>query len=535
MTHQIIALKFRPSAFDQLIGQEHIRTTLKRAIETGRIHHAFLFTGARGVGKTSTARILAKALNCQNGPTASPCDTCKSCQEITQGSSLDVREIDGASNTGVDDVRQLREDARYLPNSGRYRIYIIDEVHMLSNNAFNALLKTLEEPPAHVIFIFATTEPHKIPDTILSRTQRYDFRLISHKKIVEHLKSICDKEKVAIDDAALHLISQEGAGSMRDAQTILEQVIANAEGTIRVESVTQSLGLPDRQLLLDCLKAITEGNGQSLLHIVKSLYDHGHDLKHFCQDLLQQLRHLEVIKTVPNQAASLLDIPDDEVAFLQEIAAPLTPFEIHRLFNLLAQDYYAISHSPIPKVALEMALLRTIATPPLEDIATLIEELRSGHPQPGSSAHGTTATVAMKTPASRPTPTTPTPAKPANWDGVLAQVQSQKPRLASFLKEVKVLQCNAQKIELGVPNNPFFVSQMSEEADRQILLQAAKLIFGQQPELKVNIIDDLKAPALEEDTKRKESDRLAEELKQSPLMRNLQKTLGAEIEEVKKI
>ncbi|MEJ2068394.1 MAG: DNA polymerase III subunit gamma/tau, partial [Deltaproteobacteria bacterium] len=249
MSYLVIARKYRPKTFDEVVGQGHVSRTLKNAIKIGRIAHAYLFSGPRGVGKTTVARIMAKALNCENGPTPDPCNKCKMCTGINEGSVTDVYEIDGASNTGVDDIRELRDNVRYLPASGRYNIYIIDEVHMLSINAFNALLKILEEPPAHVIFIFATTEPHKIPVTILSRVQRFDFRRLSLAEITGSLSQIAKEEGIKITDGALIIISREAEGSMRDAQSLMDQVVGFAGKEVTEADVREVLGLTDRELL----------------------------------------------------------------------------------------------------------------------------------------------------------------------------------------------------------------------------------------------------------------------------------------------
>src|SRR3989338_6752580 len=260
MTYQVLARKYRPQTFSEVIGQEHITSTLQNSLTSKRIHHAYLFTGARGIGKTTVARLLAKALNCEVSSAIEPCNQCRSCQDITSGSSLDVQEIDGASNTGVDDVREIRDRVQYLPSSGKYKIYIIDEVHMLSTNAFNALLKTLEEPPAHVVFVFATTEVHKIPQTILSRCQRFDFRRIALKQIADHLNKICGEENYTADAAALWLIARQGDGSMRDSLSLLDHVISFTNGKLTEAEVSQVLGLTERSLVYEIFQNILNRN-----------------------------------------------------------------------------------------------------------------------------------------------------------------------------------------------------------------------------------------------------------------------------------
>src|SRR5215471_2205402 len=257
MSYLVLARKYRPQTFDEIVGQEHVTQTLTNAIATGRLHHAFLFTGARGVGKTTAARILAKCLSCKNAPTATPCNVCDACREITTGSSVDVQEIDAASNNSVDNVRELREAIRYAPVRGKKKVYILDEVHMLSGSAWNALLKTLEEPPPHALFVFATTDPHKLPATILSRVQRYDFKLVPARRVVEHVGAILDAEKIAHEKGALLLVARESGGSIRDSLSLLDQVIASSGGEPITEArAAEILGVADRALLASLGRAV---------------------------------------------------------------------------------------------------------------------------------------------------------------------------------------------------------------------------------------------------------------------------------------
>jgi DNA polymerase-3 subunit gamma/tau len=292
MSYLVLARKWRPQTFAQIIGQPHVSQTLQNAIQARRVAHAYLFTGARGVGKTSVARILAKALNCEHGLSAQPCNDCSNCREITQGNAVDVQEIDGASNTGVDNIRELRETIRYRPAKSRHKIYIIDEVHMLSTAAFNALLKTLEEPPEHIVFIFATTEPHKIPATILSRCQRFDFRRIATSQIVAHLETIAREERLQLPEPVLYSIAREAEGSMRDAQSLLEQVLAfSVDGRVDTE-VLDLLGVIDRHSVQRVGRAILQGEAGTCLEVVADLYRRGIDIKRFCQQLCEHFRNL---------------------------------------------------------------------------------------------------------------------------------------------------------------------------------------------------------------------------------------------------
>src|SRR3569832_927710 len=322
MTYLVLARKYRPPRFTEQVGQEHVARTLTIAIAQNRVHHAFLFTGARGVGKTSAARSLAKALSCVNGPTAEPCGVCESCVEIAAGNSVDVVEIDGASNTGVDDVRTLREGVRYLPAKGRLKIYIIDEVHMLSTSAFNALLKTLEEPPAHVVFIFATTEAHKIPTTILSRTQRYDFKLIPTAQLVAHLEGILKAEAIPFQPDGLRLLARQAAGSVRDGLSLLDQVIAYVgEARISREIVSEVLGVADRSLLVDVARAVIGRDVATTLRALAAAVERGIDLGQLARAYLSLLRDIEVVARVGGaDLADLIDVTAEELEVLRALA-----------------------------------------------------------------------------------------------------------------------------------------------------------------------------------------------------------------------
>ena len=391
MSYLVLARKYRPQRFSELVGQEHVARTLTNAIAQNRVHHAFLFTGARGVGKTSAARILAKALSCVKGPTAEPCGVCESCLEIAAGNSVDVVEIDGASNTGVDDVRTLREGARYLPAKGRLKIYIIDEVHMLSTSAFNALLKTLEEPPAHVVFIFATTEAHKIPTTILSRTQRYDFKLIPTAQLVAHLESILKAEAIPFEPDGLRLLARQAAGSVRDGLSLLDQVIAYVgEATISRDVVSEVLGVADRSLLVDLARHILDRDVAATLRLLAAAVERGLDLGQLARAFLSLLRDIEVVARVGGvELADLIDATAEELEVLRGLVGAATGTatrspgagaaadRVPVLFDRWARAVEEAGKASQPRLILEMAAVDLCQAEPLEPLGDLLERLEA--------------------------------------------------------------------------------------------------------------------------------------------------------------
>ena len=336
MSYTVLARKYRPQTFADLAGQDHVTRTLANAIRSGRVAHAFLFTGVRGVGKTTSARLLAKALNCANGPTPEPCNACDACREITIGNDLDVLEMDGASNNSVDDVRKLQESIPYRPARDRFKIIIVDEVHMLSTGAFNAFLKTLEEPPPHVKFIFATTESHKVPVTIRSRCQRYDFRLIPQSVVAKRVREILAAEALTADDAAVQLVAREAAGSMRDALTLLDQIVAFGGEDLRGEEVARMLGLADRKLVHELCAAVLAGDSGRILRGVDQLASHGIDLLHFARQLLELARDLVVLRVEGDaEGEGLVDMVEEERAEAVALAQQEEPLELQRVFAIL--------------------------------------------------------------------------------------------------------------------------------------------------------------------------------------------------------
>lgn len=360
MDYQVSARKFRPSTFDQLIGQPHVVQTLRNAILRKHVAHAYLFSGMRGVGKTTVARILAKALNCKNGPTPEPCEQCESCEEITRGNSVDVIEIDGASNTGVDDVRELRENVKFSPFRGSYRIYIIDEVHMLSNSAFNALLKTLEEPPPHAVFVFATTEVHKIPATITSRCQHFNFRRIPRQEIVARLQAVVDSMNVTIGKQSVGAIARASEGSMRDALSLLDQAVAFGGTEVKDQDVEDMLGTVPDVLVRRLVDTVVKQDAAAAVALIGEVVDHGYDLRAYCSAVVERMRSLMIGAVVPNveQAQGLMDLPGEEVKQLLAEAGSFSIEQLQDLFNLFAQAEDRLRSTGYPRFVFEVAAVR---------------------------------------------------------------------------------------------------------------------------------------------------------------------------------
>jgi DNA polymerase-3 subunit gamma/tau len=440
MSYLVLARKWRPMRFEDLVGQDHVSRTLGNAIDSGRVAHAFLFTGVRGVGKTTSARILAKALNCLGdpdttppgkdlGPTVTPCLKCAACLEIAQGTDVDVREIDGASYTGVDDVRKLQDSLPYRPARDRFKIVIVDEVHMLSTNAWNAFLKTLEEPPPHVKFIFATTEVHKVPITILSRVQRFDFKLIPTQVIAGRLRYVLEQEKIESDEAALGVIAREAAGSMRDAMSLLDQVIAWGGAKLTGEDVARVLGVASRKVLHDIAGALVSGDAAAALSVVAELANQGYDTAHVARDLLGLLRDVVVAK-VCKEPASLLDLADEEVRDVQQLAEATHADDLIRLHQGFSQGFDDVVRSGQPRAALEMLLVRLARRPALLPVDELVRRLaaleqRLGAPRPAQPAHA--SQPPSRAPAQQPRPAAP-PQPEYQAPDLTARAPERRPR-----------------------------------------------------------------------------------------------------------
>ncbi len=520
MSYLVLARKWRPQRFEEVVGQQHITKTLQNAISQKRVAHAFLFTGARGVGKTSTARILAKALNCEKGPQITPCDRCANCQEITHGTSMDVIEIDGASNRGIDEIRELRENVRYTPAKSRYKIYIIDEVHMLTKEAFNALLKTLEEPPPHIIFVFATTEPHKVPATILSRCQRYDFKRIPFREVAGSLKRIVEEEKIQISPRGLLSIARESEGSLRDAQSLLDQVIAYAGKTIRDEDIAEVLGLIDQKILSDTIEALARRDVERCLEVVEHVYHFGYDLQHFCRELLQYLRNLILIK-VSQHPEGLMELPKEELELFREQAGKFEFDQLNYLFSLLLKGEQEIAQSIFPRTMLEITFIRMATLRPVLPIDEMLKKLealenkepvRERREEKPSSASGRDIDLEGIGRAKEQEEAPPKRQEKINeekafeekerltkeeefsgipartwgetWKGLVDFTRAKNPILGSFLALGNLARLTEEKIEIGFERDSFHYERMLEKENRSQL----ELICQEYLQRKIKVI-----------------------------------------------
>jgi DNA polymerase-3 subunit gamma/tau len=503
MSYLVLARKYRPQTFNQVIEQNHITRTLSNAISSDRVAHAVLFSGPRGTGKTTVARILAKAMNCKEGPIPVPCNQCRSCGEITFGNAVDVFEIDGASNNSVDQVRELRENIKYMPAHSLYKIYIIDEVHMLSIPAFNALLKTLEEPPPHVMFIFATTEPHKIPITILSRCQRHDFRRISLNSMVQHMAYICREEKFQISDESLVLIAREATGSMRDALSLLDQVLACFKGSVDHDQVLDILGVIDRKYVFDLCDTILRGDISLILDTLDDSYNRGHDLKKLYTNLLEHFRNLIVVKMGQN-ISKLVDLPQYELDQMVEQARKVSGAVLNQIFDYLYREEVSIRLSADTKLALEMAFIRMDQIKPALPIDTLIDKLdhlrQEFYRQPGvehsdrksdvkSEMHVPKPAAETESSDSQIDPALSSPKTPAitgdalknldvTWDQLYEIIAQKNPALGASLAKCRLKQVTAASIEIEVRANGFTLNMLQREKNMAALKKICREYFG---------------------------------------------------------
>jgi len=479
MSYQVIARKWRPQRFDDVVGQQAVTRTLKNALSSGRLAQAFVFAGPRGVGKTTTARILARALNCVKGPTAEPCGTCDACVEIAEGRDIDVLEIDAATHTQVDNVREvIIAGLAIMPVRNRYKVFIIDEVHQLSSSSFNALLKSIEEPPPHVVFMMATTELHKIPETVLSRSQVYELRTISTRAIAAHLRKIADAEGIEVADASLQLIARDADGSMRDAQSKLDQVIAFTGKKVTVEDASTVLGLVGRDLVLDAVQAVAEEDARSAFVLAARAAELGYDLRRVCAELSRAVRDLLVLSVDPSRADDPEIAAEGEKERLTDLAGRFSREDLLRAFDLLTRTEADIRAAVQPRYHFEMALLRWIYLRKLVPIEELIAGVASGgssRPAAPAGAPTASAPAAAPRPAllQRPGPerAVPAPVKTLPSRAMAAQMPGGPPQGANvksaFLAEIKkskavfynTVVAQAQAIDFGPERVTFTFSQ----------------------------------------------------------------------------
>ena len=471
MAYEVFARKWRPQIFQDVLGQEHVTRTLLNAITTDRLHHAYLFSGARGVGKTSVARILAKAINCKHGENGNPCNKCESCLDISAGSAMDVQEIDGASNRGIDEIRELRENIKHMPSSGKYRVYIIDEVHMLTLQAFNALLKTLEEPPPHVKFIFATTEPHKVPITILSRCQRFDFKRIPQKAIIEQLEKITSEEKIDISRQGLALIAREADGGMRDAVSLLDQVISFSGSRIDTENIADILGIIDSELIFKASEAIINGRSDECIEIVNNIYHFGYDIKEFYKALMDHFRNLMICLVAPDKG--LLDISEDSKTELTAQAKKAGLEKLQQCLNILITKEEAFRFTSHSRLVLETIMIKLSRLGEFLSVGDLLEKLDALEKRMGNGAVNAPDRTADKkkveTLISEPEPywepeqpDHDIPIKRKGWEGLLNYVSSRNKGMYAVLKDCKLVEQADKYFVIERGNTSFSIRYLND-------------------------------------------------------------------------
>src|SRR5881628_2450844 len=540
MEYQVSARKHRPMTFAEVTGQTHVVRTLTNALASGRTAHAYLFSGMRGVGKTTMARILAKALNCEKGPTSTPCLACASCREIGAGMSFDVMEIDGASSNSVDDVREMRETVRTAPAHGRYRVYIIDEVHMLSTAAFNALLKTLEEPPAHVVFVFATTEAHKIPPTILSRCQHFTFRRIPRREVMDTLKRVTAAEGITIDDRSLSALARASDGSLRDALSLLDQAVAFGGKRVEADQLMILLGAVPHELLRGVLEAVLARNAAGALKALAAVQDHGCDVRQFCGELMEHVRNLLVAKIVPD-AGDLIELGPDEQAEIKADAARLTVEHIQELFRVFLQAEDGIRASQYPWFVVEMAAVRASrvgqeqATPAPARPETKVVP-KASEPGPASAPQAERPQPIREAP-----PLSPVRPESVNldWEAVVARILAERPNIGAFLEESGLVSVAGDLATVGFPAAAgTAMKMMQQESYQQAVAEACSALAGRHLRVRVVSLESGTAvPTAAQLRREREATRerhLRDEALANPLVQEALSVFGGEVKEVRR-
>ncbi len=584
MGYLVLARKYRPQRFEEVVKQEHITKALANAVTSGRLAHAILLAGPRGTGKTTIARVLAKCVNCESGPTATPCNICRSCREITTGHAADVFEIDGASNNKVENVRELRENANYMPAHSPYKIYIIDEVHMLSDSAFNALLKILEEPPAHVKFFFATTDPNKIPITILSRCQRHDCRRVDVDSIIKHMALLCEKEHIDISTEALTMIAREADGSIRDALSLLDLIITSTNGNIGTELVVDVLGGLDRQSLFDISQAVFDRNTGKIIEIIGCLYDRGQNMVKLFSELLEHFRNLLVVK-LGGSADGLSDVSEFELNAMRNQVEEIPGTYLHQILDILFKEEVNIRYSSQPKLAVEMAFIRVIQIRPALSIDTLIEKidaLQKGLYESfsgGDTPHlmdeaaiqhesGPERTAENKPPASvalnarnYPAPLSEKKTRPhevkenqppeafqalpeihspkadkeddsldVSWENILAAIASDNPALSACFADSQLKKIGDGRLEIVFRTNQFNINYANRDSNRSLIQIACSQYFGN--DIQVAFSGQL-AKSRSGMAQKKEEKLLENETLNHPLVEDAMKIFNGKIVEIK--
>jgi len=486
MSYEVFARKWRPQLFEEVIAQEHVTQTLKNALLSDRSAHAYLFSGARGVGKTSVARILAKALNCRKGQGGNPCNKCASCIEITSGSSVDVQEIDGASNRGIDEIRNLRENIRYLPSHGTHRIYIIDEVHMLTLPAFNALLKTLEEPPEHVKFIFATTQPHKVPVTILSRCQRFDFKRIPLSKIEEQIQRIAKKEGIKISSTGISIIAREAGGSLRDAESLLDQVVSFAGPNVGDDQIVAVLGIIDRDLIYKISQGIIDGDNKLCLEIIDEIYNYGYDIKDFYRAVMNQFRNL-IVSLIYQDSSHVIDLPDNELEDARKQARQAGMERLLQSLNFLINREVDLRYTNNPRIALEAIIIKLSGFKDylsFDELIGKIEDMEKRLDRSNSAGHIDDLQGDFTREEYHAERVLPDDGNKGKWSDFLRYLATKNRVMANVLKEWKSFTITANELELPYGEGSFTGSYFNDPEHHDQLVAYAQDFF--QPDFKVS-------------------------------------------------